>query len=58
MIPLGQHVMLSYNAQAEQVVAEISRILQSRDIRVWFDKRGDVRESIYDKYVHQCVSVL
>ena len=46
--------MLSYHSTSQDVVTRIHDILQSEQIPVWLDPRGDMKENnMYDRYVFQ-----
>ena len=52
MISPGKHIMLSYNSKHEDIVSKVDQNLKEY-FPVWFDKNGDMKESMYGRYVHK-----
>ncbi|CAF4120040.1 unnamed protein product [Adineta steineri] len=43
----GKHVMLSYNWKSQKIVSRVYDILKDKDIPVWFDVQGGMKDDIY-----------
>ena len=53
MIPQGNHLMLSYTSTNQHIVSKIVDILKEENIPVWFDRDGDMKTDIYERYLYE-----
>lgn len=45
--------MLSQNWNSQDTVSRVANILKEENISIWFDKNGDMKDSMYEKYAHE-----
>lgn len=53
--------MLSQNWNSQDTVSRVANILKEENISIWFDKNGDMKDSMYEKYAHEanhCIFLL
>lgn len=49
----GEHVMLSYNWNSQNLVLAVHDILKAAGIKVWMDVNGGMQDNIYERYKYQ-----
>ena len=49
--------MFSYSSNSENVVSQIYHLLQKQNIPVWFDRNGDQKDCMYERYEYKNIYI-